>query len=86
MKVSPYSSAKNIDIGNITGVVFLHDFFDSCDDHDGNIFYDIYDWAEQTLKFIEDNNLMITYYKELITSGEDSKDFWNGLGIFLIER
>jgi hypothetical protein len=59
MKVSPYSSAKNIDIGNITGVVFLHDFFDSCDDHDGNIFYDIYDWAEQTLKFIEDNNLNI---------------------------
>jgi hypothetical protein len=37
-------------------------------------------------KFIEDNNLMITHHKELYTSGEDSKDFWNGLGVFLIER
>jgi hypothetical protein len=37
-------------------------------------------------KFIEDNNLFITYHKELFTSGEDSSDFWNGLGIFLIEK
>jgi len=59
MKVSPYSSSKKTDIGNIDGVVFLHDFFDSCDDFDGNIFYDIYDWADKTLKFIEDNNLNI---------------------------
>jgi hypothetical protein len=59
MRVSPYSSQKKTDIVNIIGVVFLHDFFDSCDDFDGNIFYDIYDWADQTLKFIEENNLNI---------------------------
>jgi outer membrane receptor for monomeric catechols len=37
-------------------------------------------------KFVEDNNLYISYHKELFTSGEDSNDFWNGLGIFLIEK
>ena len=59
MRVSPYSSSERADIDNVDGVVFLHDFFDSCDDFDGNIFYDIYDWADQTLKFIENNNLNI---------------------------
>jgi hypothetical protein len=37
-------------------------------------------------KFIDDNNLFITHYRELFTSGEDPEDFWNGLGIFLIEK
>ena len=59
MKVSPYSSSGSVDIGNIDGVIFLHDFFDSCDEYSGNIFYDIYDWADETLKFVENNNLNI---------------------------
>tara|TARA_S200000501_G_scaffold377452_1_gene435899 strand:+ start:1186 stop:2526 length:1341 start_codon:yes stop_codon:yes gene_type:complete len=59
MRVSPYSSDHEYDQGYFDGVVFLHDFFDSCDDFDGNIFNDIYDWAEQTMKCIEENNLNI---------------------------
>jgi hypothetical protein len=37
-------------------------------------------------KFVSDNNLFISHYRELYTSGEDTNDFWNGLGIFLIEK
>jgi hypothetical protein len=37
-------------------------------------------------KFVEDNNLFISHYREIFTSGEDRDDFWNGLGIFLISR
>jgi hypothetical protein len=37
-------------------------------------------------KFVEDNNLFISHYREIFTSGEDRDDFWNGLGIFLIEK
>ena len=37
-------------------------------------------------KFVEDNNLFITHSKEIFTSGEDKNDFWNGLGVFLLEK
>lgn len=37
-------------------------------------------------KFVTDNNLFILHSKEIYTSGEDSNDFWNGLGIFLISK
>lgn len=59
MRVSPYSSNHEYDQGYFDGVVYLHDFFDSCDDYDGNIFNDIYDWAGQTIKCIEENDLNI---------------------------
>ena len=57
MKVSAYSPNNLYKYGMVDGVIFLHDFFDSCDDYSGNIFYDIYDWAFQTLQFTYQNNL-----------------------------
>lgn len=36
-------------------------------------------------KVLEEENLFVTHRRELYTSGEDMEDFWNGLGIFLIE-
>lgn len=59
MKVSPYSSGISYKYGIVDGVIFLHDFFDSCDDFDGNIFYDIYDWAYQSLEYVQQNDLNI---------------------------
>ena len=37
-------------------------------------------------KVVEEENLIITHYREIFTNGEDMDSFWNGLGIFLIER
>jgi hypothetical protein len=51
------------------------------------IIMDDWNWDSGAFeKFVEDNNLFIKHSRQLFTSGEDSKDFWNGLGIFLIER
>jgi hypothetical protein len=51
------------------------------------IIMDDWNWDNGAFtKFVNDNNLFISHYKEIFTSGEDSNDFWNGLGIFLIER
>jgi hypothetical protein len=35
---------------------------------------------------VEEENLIITHYREIFTNGEDMDSFWNGLGIFLFER
>jgi hypothetical protein len=37
-------------------------------------------------KVVEEENLIITHYREIFTNGEDMDSFWNGLGIFLFER
>jgi hypothetical protein len=37
-------------------------------------------------KVVEEENLIITHYREIFTNNEDMDSFWNGLGIFLIER
>lgn len=51
------------------------------------IIMDDWNWDSGAFtKFVNDNNLYISHYKEIFTSGEDLDDFWNGLGIFLIER
>jgi hypothetical protein len=47
---------------------------------------DDWNWNSGALeKVIEEENLFITHRREIYTSGEDMYDFWNGLGIFLIE-
>lgn len=47
---------------------------------------DDWNWNSGALeKVFEEENLFITHRRELYTSGEDMKDFWNGLGVFLIE-
>lgn len=48
---------------------------------------DDWNWQKEgALKALEESDLTITYQKNIYTNGEDSKDFWNGLGIFLIEK
>jgi len=48
---------------------------------------DDWNWQKEgATKALEDSNAFITYQKNLYTNGEDSKDFWNGIGIFLIEK
>lgn len=47
---------------------------------------DDWNWNSGALeKVFEEENLFITHRRELYTSGEDMEDFWNGLGVFLIE-
>ncbi len=48
---------------------------------------DDWNWDSGALeKFLDNNHLHVLHSKELFTSGEDSQDFWNGLGIFLIGK
>ena len=47
---------------------------------------DDWNWNSGALeKVIEEENLFVTHRREIYTSGEDMDDFWNGLGILLIE-
>ena len=48
---------------------------------------DDWNWQKEgTIKALEDSQSIVTYQKNIYTHGEDSKDFWNGIGIFLIEK
>ena len=48
---------------------------------------DDWNWERDgILDAIEDLNFKILYDKQIYTGGEDPNDFWNGLGIFLLER
>ncbi len=48
---------------------------------------DDWNWQKEgAIKALEESKSIITYQKNIHTMGEDSKDFWNGLGIFLIEK
>jgi hypothetical protein len=47
---------------------------------------DDWNWNSGALeKVFEEENIFVTHKREIVTSGEDMNDFWNGLGIFLIE-
>lgn len=53
----------------------------------GILIIDDWNWhKDSVLKAIEDTNSIILHQKNIHTTGEDSKDFWNGLGIFLIGK
>lgn len=58
MKSSPFKRS-NIEWKSegITGVIFLHDFFDSPHCYQWSIFEDFYEWIDQTLRFASDENL-----------------------------
>lgn len=48
---------------------------------------DDWNWQKEgAIKALEESDSIITYQKNIHTMGEDSKDFWNGLGIFLVEK
>jgi hypothetical protein len=50
---------NKINLENIDGVMFLHDFFDSPHIYDGMLFNDFYEWTIFTLDLIKENNLKI---------------------------
>lgn len=48
---------------------------------------DDWNWNSGAIqRVIEEEDLIITHQREIFTTGEDMDSFWNGLGIFLIER
>ena len=48
---------------------------------------DDWNWEKRgILKGIQDFNYKQLYKKEIFTKGEDSKNFWNGLGIFILSN
>ena len=51
--------SNSINLDNIDGVMFLHDFFDSPHIYDGMLFNDFYEWTIYTLELIKDYNLKI---------------------------
>jgi len=46
-------------INDLDGIIFLHDFFDSCHDYDGLIFDDFYEWTLYSLIIIKKYKLRI---------------------------
>lgn len=48
---------------------------------------DDWNWnSGATQRVIEEDGLIVTHQRDIFTTGEDMDSFWNGLGIFLIER
>lgn len=48
---------------------------------------DDWNWEKRgIIQGIKDFKLKCSYLKELFTKGEDPEDFWNGLGIFILEK
>lgn len=48
---------------------------------------DDWNWTNKHVKtFLNLSQINIHYQKELFTSIEDPNDFWNGLGVFLLEK
>ena len=48
---------------------------------------DDWNWEKRgILKGIQDFKYKCEYKKEIFTKGEDPKNFWNGLGIFILSN
>ena len=41
---------------------------------------------EGTIESIKEENLKVMYDHFILTSGENPNDYWNGLGIFILEK
>ena len=57
----------------------------------GVFIYIVDDWnwlqvKDGTFKSIADSKLKVLYEKEILTSGEDFNDYWNGLGVFVLKN
>jgi hypothetical protein len=88
-----FSTLPNVDIIFYDGETKFHDQYVALTNmlpvfsNQTIIIMDDWNWNSRAFdKFVNDNNLFISHYREIFTSGEDMGDFWNGLGIFLIER
>ena len=48
---------------------------------------DDWNWNSGAIdNIIEEENLIVTFKKEIFTNGEEMDSFWNGIGVFLIEK
>ena len=48
---------------------------------------DDWNWTNKHVKtFLNLSQIKVHYQKEIFTSVEDPNDFWNGLGVFLLEK
>jgi len=48
---------------------------------------DDWNWNSGAIdNLIKEENLIVTFKEEIFTQGEDMGSFWNGLGVFLIEK
>lgn len=51
------------------------------------VIFDDWNWEnDKALQSIKDSGLFIKYQKNIYTTGEDSKNYWNGLGIFVLQK
>lgn len=56
-------------------------------DNETILIVDDWNWQKNVIhKVMDDVGYSILYNKNIYTQGEDSRDFWNGLGVFLIGR
>jgi hypothetical protein len=67
---------------------FLNKFYEKIDN---TFVYVVDDWnwlqvRDATFKSIEDLKLKILFKEEIFTKGEDKNDYWNGLGIFVLNK
>jgi hypothetical protein len=67
---------------------FLNKFYEKIDN---TFVYVVDDWnwlqvREATFKSIEDLKLKTLFKEEIFTKGEDKSDYWNGLGIFVLNK
>ena len=58
---------------------------------DSTFIYVVDDWnwkqvQDGTLQSFKELNLKVLYKEEIFTKGEDKNDFWNGLGIFVLNK
>ena len=67
---------------------FLNKFYEKIDN---TFVYIVDDWnwlqvRDATFKSIEDLKLKTLFKEEIFTKGEDKNDYWNGLGIFVLNK
>jgi len=67
---------------------FLNKFYEKIDN---TFVYVVDDWnwlqvRDATFKSIEDLKLKTLFKEEIFTKGEDKNDYWNGLGIFILNK
>ena len=67
---------------------FLNKFYEKIDN---TFVYVVDDWnwlqvRDATFKSIEDLKLKTLFKEEIFTKGEDKNDYWNGLGIFVLNK
>jgi hypothetical protein len=88
-----YNILPNIDIVFYDGDTRFHDQYVTLKkiasklSKESILIMDDWNWNSGAFnRVVNEEKLIITHQREIFTDGEDMGDFWNGLGIFLIEK